>query len=45
MSLENPPPIDEKPPLFGKWSTWYGIVVVNLIVMAMLFYLFSKIYA
>lgn len=33
---------DEKPPLFSSWSYLYGIVLVNLIVLVVLFYIFTE---
>lgn len=35
---------EEKPPLFKKWSAWYGLVIFNLILLVFLFYIFGRIY-
>ena len=34
--------IEEKPPLLGSWKKIYFAVLLNLIVLIILFYLFSK---
>jgi hypothetical protein len=33
---------DSPPPFFKNWSTAYGIVFLNLVVLVLLFYLFTK---
>ncbi len=32
----------EKPPIFSSWNRWYAIVLLNLVVLIVLFYLFTK---
>lgn len=31
----------EKPPLFSSWNQLYGLVLLNLIVLIVLFYIFT----
>jgi hypothetical protein len=33
---------DEKPPFFNSWIFWYALVVGSLILLIILFYLFTK---
>ena len=33
---------DERPPLFPAWSYWYALVIGSLILLIVLFYLFTK---
>jgi len=33
---------EEKPPLFSSWKRLYALVLLNLIVLIVLFYLFTK---
>ncbi len=33
---------DEKPPFFKSWKTWYLLVIGFLVVLIILFYLFTK---
>ncbi len=33
---------EESPPLFKTWKGWYILVIVNLSVLILLFYLFKK---
>jgi len=35
---------DEKPPFFKKWSSWYFLVLGNLALMVIIFYLFTRIF-
>jgi hypothetical protein len=39
------PADDEKAPGFKNWSSWYGLVISMLVVVIILFYLFTKHYA
>jgi hypothetical protein len=32
----------EKPPLFSSWKRLYALVLLNLVVLIVLFYLFTK---
>ena len=32
----------EKPPIFSSWNRWYAVVLLNLAVLIILFYLFTK---
>ena len=32
----------EKVPLFKKWSQWYGLVIGVLVLLVILFYIFTK---
>jgi hypothetical protein len=32
----------EKPPIFGTWKTFYSIVLGELVLLIVLFYLFGK---
>jgi hypothetical protein len=31
-----------KPPVFSSWKSWYVLVLVNLVVLIVLFYVFMK---
>jgi hypothetical protein len=33
---------DEPPPVGGSWTTLYGVVFLNLAVLVVLFYLFTR---
>jgi hypothetical protein len=33
---------EEKPPIFGSWNKIYAIVLGNLVLLIILFYLFTK---
>ncbi len=33
---------DEPPPLFKSWSSWYALVLGTLILLIILFYVFTK---
>jgi hypothetical protein len=33
---------EEKPPVFAKWSYWYGLVIGFLLLQIILFYLFTR---
>lgn len=33
---------DKGPPLFRKWSGWYKLLIINLLVLIALFYWFMK---
>jgi hypothetical protein len=33
---------DEQPPMFGSWRKLYLTVIINLVVLIVLFYFFSK---
>jgi hypothetical protein len=35
---------DESPPLFKTWKAWYALVLGNLALLIILFYLFTKIF-
>jgi len=35
---------DESPPLFKTWRAWYVLVLANLALLIILFYLFTKIF-
>ncbi|UCE41470.1 MAG: hypothetical protein JSV17_00310 [Candidatus Aminicenantes bacterium] len=32
----------EKPPIFSSWNWWYVAILLNLAVLILLFYLFTK---
>jgi len=34
-----------KPPLFKNWNCWYLIVLVNLTILILLFYLLTKLFS
>ena len=34
--------IDENPPVFKKWKSWYILVLANLTFLIVLFYIFTK---
>lgn len=34
-------PEDEKPPLFRRWSTWYGLVLGLLLIQIIVYYLLT----
>ena len=36
---------NNKPPLFNSWTSWYALVIGFLIVLIILFYLFTKTFA
>ena len=33
---------EEKPPLFPSWGYWYALVIAWLLLLIVLFYLFTK---
>jgi len=35
---------EDQAPLFKSWTVWYGVVIGNLAIMILLFYLISRIY-
>jgi len=35
-------PIDEAPPIFSSWSSWYALVLAFLLLLIFAFALFSK---
>ena len=35
---------DERPPVFKSWRTWYGLLMVNLALLIILFYVTMKIF-
>lgn len=35
-------PEEENPPILGKWKNMYIFVIANLVVLIILFYLFTK---
>jgi len=39
-----PNPEDQKPPFFKTWARLYWFVIGNLVVLILLFYLFTKAY-
>ncbi len=34
----------EKPPLFSSWKRLYTLVLLNLVVLIVLFYIFTKVF-
>lgn len=36
---------NDKAPLFKSWNTWYILVIVFLVVLVILFYFLTKIFA
>ncbi|RAJ79208.1 hypothetical protein CLV59_106269 [Chitinophaga dinghuensis] len=40
--MSDKPLHEEKPPLFPSWTYWYVLVVAWLVVLIILFYLFTK---
>lgn len=36
---------EEKPPVLNSWKQVYSVVLINLIVLIVLFYLFTKIFS
>ncbi|WP_281392461.1 hypothetical protein [Chitinophaga varians] len=38
-------PEEEKPPLFPTWRYWYALVIGWLVLLIVLFYLFTKTYS
>lgn len=41
MKLDNDDQVFDKPPFFKSWKTIYYLVVGNLVLMILLFYLFT----
>lgn len=41
---ENTPGIEENPPVFQKWKSWYWLVMGNLAFLIILFLLLSRAY-
>jgi hypothetical protein len=37
-------PIDDVPPVFPSWNHWYALVLGVLIVLMIVFYLFTKMF-
>ena len=35
---------ESPPPFLGKWKNVYGLVLLNLAVLVLLFYLFTKVF-
>lgn len=35
---------EEPPPLFRTWNHWYALVILNLTVLIVLFYFFTRLY-
>lgn len=42
MAPENQPPVDEPPPPLGSWRRMYAAVLLNLALLVLLFWLFSR---
>lgn len=38
------PFMDERPPVFKKWNSVYLVVFINLVVLIILFFLFTKVF-
>jgi Mg2+ and Co2+ transporter CorA len=36
---------NEKVPVFRKWSHWYALVIIFLVLLVVLFYFFTKYFA
>lgn len=36
--------IEEKPPVFKSWRTLYWLVFLNLVLLIILFYIFTKVF-
>jgi hypothetical protein len=34
----------ERPPVFKSWRTWYGLLIANLILLIIVFYVTMKIF-
>ncbi|MDQ3253226.1 MAG: hypothetical protein M3R15_04855 [Acidobacteriota bacterium] len=40
---DRPAPVEEEPPPFGQsWTTLYAVVLINLVLLIVLFYAFTK---
>ena len=39
---EDPPGAEEPPPFGGSWRTLYAIVLLNLVLLILLFYIFTE---
>lgn len=33
---------NDQPPLFRSWNQWYGFVIASLLLMVVLFYIFTE---
>ncbi len=42
---DTPRAADEPPPVGGSWSTLYAVVLLNLALLVLLFYLFTRAFA
>lgn len=36
--------LDDNPPLLGSWNKLYSVVFISLVIMILLFYLFTKVF-
>jgi hypothetical protein len=39
------PEIDEPPPILSSWKQIYGIVFLNLVLLIILFYIFTEVFS
>lgn len=39
------PPLDEAPPVLGRWSRLYALVLIELALCIVLFYLFERVFS
>ncbi|MCB0658922.1 MAG: hypothetical protein KDC57_22420 [Saprospiraceae bacterium] len=44
MSAMEDKTLNEKPPLFRSWSSWYTLILVFFILLVILFFLITKWY-
>lgn len=42
LRIEEEKIIEEKPPVLSSWNQLYAIVLINLVVLIVLFYIFTK---
>ncbi len=39
---DRPAPVEEPPPFGRSWTTLYAVVLINLVLLILLFYAFTK---
>lgn len=45
MQSENEKLAEDKSPIFSSWKKLYSIVLINLVVLIILFYIFTKVFS
>lgn len=45
MSEAGKTPVEETPPILGRWSRLYALVLIELAICILLFYLFERVFS